>query len=771
MKSEAIREKIEKLDKKSVKYLLIQSQYELRTDLLKEAPTQAAKDLTFKGDVGSALFIYDGKHFGPFAAASKGSFATHSERESLLRTINEALKEKWGPFGELPFTSILSLPIEQIIGQKKQQGEDKKEQAEEEKYAKLIEVLKKLDKIHILSERESCNFQNNQLYAQAVDKGCALYLKELDELLGNNKIDSYSYLSGRVSTAMGISLVKNKFQELDKYFKTVPAKQASSSLPTNSTSSSKITPPAVQPTSVNKNESRSIPLNLPMVRLTKVPITNPNLIQPKPVPPSSSPSKMTPLKIQSTKSNIASRQPVFPGSSKIISSQSQQAQPGQTQPSPKPSVSSPSKMTPPKVQSTNLNIASRQPVSPGSSKIILSQSQRTQPGKIQSPPKPLDSSLSKMTLPKTSPISSDKADPQSIPLSVSKTRQAKVPIANPNLIQSKLTFSSPSKQNQQAQSGQPQPSPKPSASSPSKTPPKVQSTNPNIASRQPVSPSSSSSKAMPSQSQQAQPGKIQSPPKPLSSSTSKMTPPKTSPISADKADPQSMPLSASKTRQTKVPIANPNLIQSKLTFSSPSKIISSQSQRTRPGQTQPPPKSLGSSPSKITPPKVQSTDPSVALQQSVSPSSSKIMPLQNQVAQLPVSSSQPKLENKVQSESSSQGSSMETKKDNLLPEPSQDLSKKRPDEDQPEELIERLIRAKETLAQLAEEKPLNKSTKEEKPLDKPAEIQIEFTKGFLPGQKRFISSLQSSSKESGSSPPTSTKKSSDGDSPVHKKTK
>lgn len=180
MKNEHLKEKITELDKNSIKYLLIRSNYVFRKDLLDSIPTQAAKDATFQGNIGSALFVYDGKFFGPFPAASRGrhfGFEGHSERESLLGLINEAITEGLKPFENLP--RLLALPIKKT---------------EETEYANLINLLEKLDEIHILSERKSCDYRENPAYKSAADKGRAPYLEQLDIDLGNNKITSTTIL-------------------------------------------------------------------------------------------------------------------------------------------------------------------------------------------------------------------------------------------------------------------------------------------------------------------------------------------------------------------------------------------------------------------------------------------------------------------------------------------------------------------------------------------------------------------------------------------------
>lgn len=164
---------IQGLDENTVKYALLASNYNYRRE----------RSVAFQQDVGSTLFTCKGcPNFGPLTANSLGGTKrNHSERVSLLSAINTAIANKWGPFENLSPIKGNSLSIEQINANKG-----------------LLNALQQLDGIYIFTERKNCDYSKKPDSKEPSDNGCAVYLRNLDEILGGDKLNLYSHFSTNV---------------------------------------------------------------------------------------------------------------------------------------------------------------------------------------------------------------------------------------------------------------------------------------------------------------------------------------------------------------------------------------------------------------------------------------------------------------------------------------------------------------------------------------------------------------------------------------------
>lgn len=190
---------IKTLDKNTIKYLLLESNYNLRK---KEGHNNFGKN------VSSTIFTCKGyDNFGPVSEISTKSEKTetnnnyHSERKSLLKAINEAIDKKWGPFAALTTISTDHLSIDAI-----KSNQD------------LLTALQQLDEIHIFTERKPCDFEDNKAFEDSDDKGCAVYLKDLNLSLKNDKINVYSHFQGNLNNNIAVYALKEEFYNLDFYF-------------------------------------------------------------------------------------------------------------------------------------------------------------------------------------------------------------------------------------------------------------------------------------------------------------------------------------------------------------------------------------------------------------------------------------------------------------------------------------------------------------------------------------------------------------------------
>lgn len=147
------------------KYLLAMNIYQYRA---------SNKKVVFGQNVASTLFVYQGNFSKPIAAESKYARELHGERLSLREAIVDAVKQQWGPFSALTIEDIPEkLSIENI-----------------QKNQRLLHVLKQLDSVHIYTERSPCDYTKNQQDTQS-DKGCEVYLKQLDKTINKNSIFVY----------------------------------------------------------------------------------------------------------------------------------------------------------------------------------------------------------------------------------------------------------------------------------------------------------------------------------------------------------------------------------------------------------------------------------------------------------------------------------------------------------------------------------------------------------------------------------------------------
>lgn len=190
---------IQDLEKNTIKYLILKSNYKYRKD---------HTDVTFKRDVASTLFTYNGEFFGPIARPSLAinSKSGHSERVSLVRAINAAIEVRWKMFQGL--TPIIEdIPsIEQIVGN-----------------TDLLTALRQLDEIHIFTERKSCDFSQN-LFGdpnEPEDNGCVVYLKTLELALNfnNEQIKLYNHFNSNVDNIkVAAPTLKKEFDKMGLFF-------------------------------------------------------------------------------------------------------------------------------------------------------------------------------------------------------------------------------------------------------------------------------------------------------------------------------------------------------------------------------------------------------------------------------------------------------------------------------------------------------------------------------------------------------------------------
>lgn len=449
-------ESIDSLDKNSIAYSLMYANYKFRKDLMSTPASQ--KNSPFKADVGSTLFIYQGESSLPRADISKGTLPTHSERTSLVAAVNASLG-KWGPFKSLsPSLRFNSA-------------------AELEKNTSVMEALKQLDEIHILSERTPCNFSKDP---KDGDLGCEVYLDQLNGKLGGNKINSYSYLEKFTPKENAIKLLEEKFNALDKHFKspsTILKNQQTQSPPTvspyfslQSTSPAKQLPSFQTPLAKNQQPQQS-PQNLTqqgLSSLSKSLSTSSNTSQstmspffpPQSILPVKQPlSSQTPLaqnqQPQQSSQNLTQQGPSSsfkPDSSSTSSTQSQQP-PSSSAVSPyfPPNLPLP---TPPKKNSTK-----KRKLSSSTSSSISSTTSQSAISRFFSPlssllakPSPQSSSVSNQQLPQSSqhsiPQGPPSLQPNSSSISSTQSQQTQTQPVTPTSFSKKPPLPTPTKQKQ-----------------------------------------------------------------------------------------------------------------------------------------------------------------------------------------------------------------------------------------------------------------------------------------------------------------------------------